>query len=285
MTRFLKSGSSIRDARWVIFGAPSDAAVSRRGGAQYAPDAIRWESLHIETYSPYLGEGLEKASFFDVGDLFFVPGDIQSSLLKIEKVTSSFVNKGKKVLMLGGDHLVSLGSVKGVLSKFSDLHVIHFDAHADLRDCYLGSEYSHATVMRRIAEHLASPRHLHQFAIRSGSRDEIEWGKRNVDLHLIDLLEPLRDVLVKLEGCPIYISLDIDVLDPSFAPGTGTPEPEGISVKDLFKALRMFNGHNVVGFDLVEISPPVDVNGVTSVLGAKIVREVLIMLGGDSVDQ
>ncbi|MDR9770893.1 agmatinase [Acetomicrobium sp.] len=285
MTRFLKSGPSFAEARWVLFGAPCDTTVSRKGGTRYAPDAVRSESHHIESYSPYLSEDLEKVSFFDMGDLFFAPGDVRGSLLKIEKMSSSLANKGKRILMLGGEHLVSLGTIRGLLSRFPDLHVLHFDAHADLRDYYQGSKYSHATVMRRVAETLASSKQLHQYAIRSGSREEIEWGWKNTDFHLIELFEPLRRLLNEIGGCSIYVSLDIDVVDPSFAPGTGTPEPGGISVSDLFRALSLLRGFNIVGFDLVEISPPNDVNAITSLLGAKIIREVLIMLGGDSVDQ
>ncbi|MEG3065520.1 agmatinase [Acetomicrobium sp.] len=205
--------------------------------------------------------------------------------MKIEKMSSSLANKGKRILMLGGEHLVSLGTIRGLLSRFPDLHVLHFGAHADLRDFYQGSKYSHATVMRRVAETLASSKQLHQYAIRSGSREEIEWGSKNTDFHLIELFEPLRRLLNEIGGCSIYVSLDIDVVDPSFAPGTGTPEPGGISVSDLFRALSLLRGFNIVGFDLVEISPPNDVNAITSLLGAKIIREVLIMLGGDSVDQ
>jgi len=285
LTRFLKSGPCFAEARWVLFGAPFDTTVSRRGGTRYAPDAIRNESHHIESYSPYWSEDLEKVSFFDMGDLFFVPGDVQGSLLKIEKVAFSLANKGKRILMLGGEHLVSLGAIRGLLSRFPDLHVFHFDAHADLRNYYQGSKYSHATVMRRVAENLASSKQLHQFAIRSGSREEIEWGSKNTDFHLIELFDPLRKLLNEIGECSIYVSLDIDVVDPSFAPGTGTPEPGGISVFDLFKSLSLLRGLNIVGFDLVEISPPNDVNDITSLLGAKIIREVLIMLGGDSVDQ
>lgn len=285
MTRFLESGFGFASAEWVMFGAPSDATVSRRGGAQYAPDVIRCESHHIESYSPSLGGDLKDVSFVDLGNVFLSPGDVQCYLTKVEKVVTSFAGKGKRILMIGGDHLVSLAGVRGVISKYSDLHVLHFDAHADLRDFYLGSRYSHATVMRRVAECLAKAKRLHQFAIRSGSKEEIEWGKRNTDLHLMQLSKPLRKVIDEIGDSPVYVSLDIDVLDPSVAPGTGTPEPNGIGVSDLFDVLRDIKGLNVVGFDLVEISPPNDVNNITSLLGAKIVREVLITLGGDSVDQ
>jgi agmatinase len=256
--------------------------VTRRHGTAQAPSVIREESRGLETYSFPLDKDLSEVDFCDIGDLNLPGDDLGRALEMIEAVSSRFYGMGRKVASFGGEHLVTLPVVRAAVKTFRDLVVIHLDAHADLRDKYHGMKYNHATVMRCIAENcLATPYSLYQFCIRSGTREEFEWGTANTSFFPGELLKPLGKCLEKIGGSPVYISIDIDAVEPAEAPGTGTPEPCGTPGREIFEALYRMKGLNVVGFDIVEVSPPHDVNNITSVLAAKMARECLIMWGGD----
>ena len=218
---FLACGAEYAQAEAVLFGAPFDGTVSYRPGSRFAPAAVRSESEGLETYSPYCGEDLTDRLLFDGGD--------------------------------GGEHLATLGAVKAVLHRYPDLHVIHFDAHTDLRDDYLGEKLSHATVMRRIWD-LTGDGRIHQFGIRSGERHEFEFAEAHTEIRKFDL-NGFEETVGKLREKPVYITIDADVLDPSVFPGTGTPEPGGAAFKDLLNAVLQFSQLNVIGCDLVELSP------------------------------
>lgn len=272
---FMGNSSDFTVCDKVILGIPMDSTTSFRPGARLAPYRIREVSEGIEEYSIYQDKSLEDINFYDAGDIVIPFGNVKESLKRIENVTREILKQGKKVFALGGEHLVSLPLINAYHDFYPDLVVIQMDAHADLRSDYLGEDFSHATVMHKIAEKLGKKR-VFQLGIRSGTKEEMEYAAENTCIYLNQLLSAAKDVKDKIGDKAVYITLDIDVLDPAFAPGTGTPEAGGFSSRELFETLAVFKGLNIVGFDLVEISPPYEQNDNTSLLGAKILREVLL---------
>lgn len=272
---FVKAIPNREQAKVVLFGAPMDYTVSFKAGSRFGPHGIRQASHGLEDYSPALDDRLSRVKFADVGDLVLPFGNVKGSLDVIYEATKEIVEAGQIPFMLGGEHLVSYPAVRAVAEKHKDLVLLHFDAHTDLRDEFFGEALSHATVIKKITEFLPS-KNIYQFGIRSGEQHEFEYAATHTHLVQDHVLEPLTQILPEIDGRPIYITLDIDVMDPAFAPGTGTQESGGISSLEMLKALRLLKGQNIVGFDLVEVSPPNDTSGITSVLGAKLVREAII---------
>ena len=178
--------------------------------------------------------------------------------------------------MLGGEHLVTLGTMRAIVKKYPDVHVIHFDAHTDLRDDYCGEEYSHATVIKQVYN-LVGDNKIHQFGIRSGEKYEFEFAKNHTNLHKFDL-KGFEKTVELLKGKPVYFTLDLDVLDPSIFCGTGTPEAGGVSFKELLDAILMLNKLNVVGCDINELSPHYDVSGTSTAVACKITREICLQI-------
>lgn len=262
-------------ARVVILGAPMDATVSFRPGARQGPQQVRQVSSGLEEYSLDLNRDLADYAYYDAGDIALPFGAIPESLRRIGQVTGEVLAGGKFPLVLGGEHLITLAVVQEAAKHHPDLAVLHFDAHADLRDEYIGEKYSHATVMRRVSE-LIGGRNIYQFGIRSGTKDEFAFARRHTNLFIHEITAPLKDTIPGLKGRPVYISLDIDVVDPAFAPGTGTAEPGGCDVREIIKAVHLLGDLNVVGFDLVEVSPVYDQSGRTALLAAKLVREAIL---------
>lgn len=260
----------------VLFGAPFDGTTSYRPGTRFASAAIRNESYGIETYSPYLDKDLTDRKIFDAGDLEFGYGNVERVLKTIEDMTNTILNDKKKPLMVGGEHLVTLGSIRAVVKHYPDLHIIHFDAHADLRDEYLGESLSHASVMRRCWE-LVGDNRIFQFGIRSGDREEFRWGKDHVFTKKFNL-EGLDRVIERLKDKPVYLTIDLDVLDPSVFPGTGTPEAGGVSFMELIDALKQVFRLNIVAMDMNELSPIYDQSGASTALACKLLRELLLQL-------
>lgn len=275
---FMGSQESYADSPVVILGVPLEATVSFRPGTRFGPQQIRNVSYGLEEYSFYQRRELAEARFHDAGDLALPLGNLTESLELIEKAARLLFGDCKKPVFLGGEHLVSLPLVKAAASKYTGLAVIHLDAHADLRPDYLSQTLSHATVMRRVAE-IIGPQNLYQFGIRSGTREEFDFARAHTNLWTEEVLGPLsqaRQLIDRLR--PVYLSIDIDVVDPAFAPGTGTPEPGGISSGELLKSVHTLKGLNIVAVDLVEVSPPNDRQDITSILAAKIVREAVLGL-------
>lgn len=272
---FIACESNFEDARAVIFGAPFDGTTSFRPGTRFGPSAIRGESDGIETYSPYQNRDLEDISVFDSGDLYFPFGNPKAVLDMIEARTQEILVADKMPVMLGGEHLVTLGAVRAMVKKYPNLHIIHFDAHADLREAYLGEQLSHASVLRRCWD-LVGDGHIHQFGIRSGERAEFDFAFAHTDFHPFNVKDVL-DVVLGLGGeVPVYVTVDLDVLDPSLFSGTGTPEAGGIFFPDLEEALLALEALNVVGFDINELSPPYDTSGVSTAVACKVLREMLL---------
>lgn len=275
---FLGCDASYEDATTVLFGAPFDSTTSYRPGARFGSRAIRAESYGLETYSPYLNLDLTTYSVFDSGDIELPMGSAELALSAIEERTEIILNDGKIPFMLGGEHLVTLGAVRAVARKFPDLHIIHFDAHADLRDDYLGVQLSHACVMRRCHEILGDQR-IYQFGIRSGDHPEFVFADAgHTKMHRFDL-DGVEELCQALRGKPVYFTLDLDVLDPSVFPGTGTPEPGGVSFLDLMRTVHtIMSDCRIVGCDMNELAPSLDPSGVSTAVACKLVREALIAL-------
>ena len=274
---FIACDAEYEDASVVLFGAGFDGTTSFRPGTRFGPSAIRNESFGIETYSPYQDKDMLDYCFFDSGDLELPFGNTDSVLADIYERSASILADGKMPFMIGGEHLVTLGSVRAVSEKFDDLHIVHFDAHADLRDDYLGQKLSHACVLRRCHE-IVGDGHIFQFGIRSGDRDEFIFADTHTEMHKFNF-DGLEDVVEKLKGKNVYLTVDLDVLDPSIFAGTGTPEAEGMSFGDLRKALTLVCSKlNIVGCDVNELSPQYDQSGVSTAVACKIIRETLLAL-------
>ncbi|MCF0128775.1 MAG: agmatinase [Pseudobutyrivibrio sp.] len=276
---FIGCDADYQDADIVIFGAPFDSTTSFRPGARFGSSAIRHESFGIETYSPYQDKDLEDFRIFDSGDLELCFGSAEAALADIEERAETILSDGKIPFLIGGEHLVTLGSVRAVAKKHPNLHVIQFDAHADLRDDYLGAKLSHACVMRRCHDLLGDGR-IHQFCIRSGERAEFRFAAEHTDMHKFSFegLSELVDKLIK-DNVPVYFTIDMDCLDPAYFCGTGTQEAGGVDWKQLLEAILTVAKANVVAFDINELSPALDSSGASTALACKTVRELLLALG------
>ena len=271
---FIGCDSDYAESRIAIFGAPFDSTTSYRPGARFASSAMRNESYGIETYSPYQDKDLLDAEIFDCGDLELCFGSPESALNDIEKMTENIISDGKLPIMIGGEHLVTLGAVRAAVKKYPDLRIVHFDAHADLRDDYLGQKLSHACVMRRCHELLGDGK-IFQFGIRSGDREEFLWGREHVYTNRFDF-SGIERIKEKTGDRPVYFTLDLDVLDPSCFCGTGTPEAGGVSYNELIKAIEKVSELNVIGLDINELSPTLDQSGASTALACKLLREILL---------
>lgn len=273
---FIGCESSYENAKIVLFGAPFDSTTSFRPGARFGSAAMRHESFGLETYSPYQDKDLTDCAVFDSGDLELCFGSAEQALADIEVRAEEILSDDKLPLLIGGEHLVTLGSVRAVFRRFPNLHILHFDAHADLRDDYLGARLSHATVLRRVWDLVGDGR-IFQFGIRSGDREEFLWGREHVFTRRFDF-KGLEETVAALQKKPVYFTLDLDVLDPSVFPGTGTPEAGGVSFLDLLGAAHKVSGLNIVGCDVNELCPAYDQSGASTAVACKVLRELLLLL-------
>lgn len=271
---FIGCESEYDDADIVLFGAPFDGTTSFRPGTRFGSKAIRTESFGIETYSPYQDKDLEDLNLYDGGDLELCFGNTERVLKDIEDCAEEIFNDSKIPAMIGGEHLVTLGSIRAAIKKYPDLHVIHFDAHTDLREDYLGETLSHATVMKRVWDLIGDGK-LYQYGIRSGERAEFYWAKEHTKLNKFNF-NGLNKAVKELEGKPVYFSIDLDVLDPAEFCGTGTPEAGGVSFMQLLEAIIEVGKLNIVGFDIVELSPSYDQSGRSTAIACKILRELIL---------
>ncbi len=279
-TKQFIGSSSREDARISIIGVPLDITTSYRPGTRFAPSTIRESSYVLEEYDLINGGDIRNVPFEDKGDLI-LHGGIEDILKEIREAVRGIIERKRIPFVIGGEHLLTLPVVETLKEK-GDFSIIVFDAHADMRDEYAGQRYSHATVMRRISEIVPEDR-IYQFGIRSGSLEEAEYYKgHRINVFYTDMfLSDKRidySVFNRFNGERVYLSVDIDVFDPAFAPGTGTPEPCGLMPFHLMSAIRALKGCSLVGFDIVEVSPPSDNSGITSILAARIIRDVLLHL-------
>ena len=275
---FLACDKEYKDADIVMFGAPFDSTTSFRPGTRFGPNAVRSESFGIETYSPYQNRDLEDINVMDSGDIELKIGDTDGVLDQIKEHAEGILSDGKIPFMIGGEHLVTLGAFRAAAEKYPDIHIVHFDAHADLREDYLGVKLSHACVLRRCWDIIGDDR-IHQFGIRSGEKAEFEFARAHTDLHPFDV-EDASAVAKEIGGTkPVYLTVDLDVLDPSVFPGTGTPEPGGVSFDALRRAVTaVCSSLNIVAVDVNELSPHYDHSGISTAAACKMIREILLAL-------
>lgn len=264
------------EARIVLFGAPYDSTTSFRPGTRFAGREIRNDSYGLEIYSPYQDLELPEDVVYDCGDLELAIGSSEQVLDQIEDTARRILKDDKLPFMIGGEHLVTLGAVQAAAEKYPDMHIIHFDAHTDLREDYLGVKLSHACVIKRCWEILGDGR-IHQFGIRSGEKAEFDWaGSGHTDLHPFRL-DGLEETIRKIGDAPVYFTVDLDVMDPSYFPGTGTPEPGGIDFLTAMAGVtEVCRSVNLIGCDVNELCPPCDPTGASTAAACKIIREMLI---------
>ncbi len=278
--QFIGCDRTFDEADVVLFGAPYDSTTSFRPGTRFGPSAMRSESFGIETYSMLQNRDIaDDARVFDSGDLELPFGAPDRALEMIEARAAEILDAGKTPFLLGGEHLVTLGAVRAVAKRHPDLRIVHFDAHADLREDYLGVRLSHACVIRRCHDILGDGR-IFQFGIRSGTRDERRFmldGRVTTELFTDATLPGVVDAIGP--GAPVYLTVDMDVLDPAEFPGTGTPEAGGLSFARLVADVRLICAKlNVVALDNVELSPALDPTGRSTALACKLLREELLAI-------
>lgn len=276
--KYIMADKSYNEGNIVMFGMPMDYTVSFRPGSRFGPNRIREASIGLEEYSVYLDRHLEELNVHDAGDMLLPFGNAGKSIDMIETFAAQLLKDGKFPVGMGGEHLVSWPVIRSMFKNYHDLAVIHIDAHADLREDYEGEILSHSTPIRKTCE-LIGPENVYSFGIRSGMREEFQYAKESgMHMSKFDVAEPLKGVLPELAGRPVYVTVDIDVLDPAFAPGTGTAEAGGISSKELLEAIHEIAGSdvNVVGFDLVEVAPAYDPSEQTAIAASKFIREMLL---------
>lgn len=273
---FIGLETSFDEAECVIFGAPMDSTTSYRPGTRFASSSMRQESFGLETYSPYQDKDLEDIKVFDGGDLELPFGNPRKALDIIKVTTKTIIKANKLPCMIGGEHLVTLGAFEAVFEKYPEIRVIHFDAHTDLRDEYLGEKLSHASVIRRIYD-LIGDNKIYQFGIRSGEREEFYFAREHTNLNKFNFTG-LSKAIAACRGYPVYFTIDLDVLDPSVFPGTGTPEAGGVTFMELLEAMIVVSELNVVAMDINELSPVYDQSGGSTAVACKVLRELLLAM-------
>jgi agmatinase len=273
-TNFISANASFEKSRGVILGCPYDGSASFRPGARFGPSAIRRASWGIETFSPYFKKDLSQCSIHDMGDLELPLGEKKISLNLIRKALAKILSGNKFPILLGGDHLITLPIIEEILKISPRLHLIHIDAHTDLREDYLGEFLSHSTVMRKVVDHLGEGR-LFQIGIRSGTEEEFRLARK---MKSIVSLQPasLSSMIKRLRNQPVYITLDLDVIDPSLLPGVGAPEPGGLSFQEFISLLKKLQALRVIGFDMVELTPDYDPTQISSITASVILREMIL---------
>ena len=275
VSTFIGCEAEYDESSIVVLGAPFDSTTSFRPGTRFASQVMRGESWGLESYSPYQDLDLYDFNIFDGGEIELPFGNSEGALALIEDFSTKVVEDGKIPAMIGGEHLVTLGAFKGVFKKYPDVHVIHFDAHADLREDYLGQKLSHATVIHRVWD-LVGDNKIFQFGIRSGEKEEFLWAKDHVYTNKFNC-NTLDYAIERVKDKPVYVTIDLDVLDPSVFPGTGTPEPGGIQFNELLNSILKLRGLNIVGFDINELSPQYDQTGASTAVACKVLREMLLV--------
>jgi agmatinase len=274
---FVSAKAPFEEGKLVILGCPYDGSASFRPGARFGPSAIRKGSWGIETYSPYLRKDLTRLSIHDMGDLELPLGEKKKSLDLIQKAIRKILSKNKFPILLGGDHLITLPILEETLKVYPNLHLLHLDAHTDLREDYLGETLSHSTVIRKVVDRLGKER-LSQIGIRSGTEEEFKLAKEMKSIVALDK-RSLGAMVNRLRNRPVYITLDLDLFDPSLLPGVGTPEPGGLTFQEFISLLKVLKPLHVIGFDIVELTPDYDPTQISSVTASVILREMILTFG------
>lgn len=278
--KFMSMDSSYEKSDLVVFGVGFDGTTSNRPGTRFASSAMRKEFDGLETYSPVLNLDMEHFNICDIGDLELSIGNTEKVLDEIYENVKILINDNKIPFMIGGEHLVTLPAFKAVYEKYNDIYVLHFDAHTDLREEYNNCKNSHATVIKRIWDIIGDDK-IFQFGIRSGTKEEFDFSLNENHTYMeVGNITTFKPIVESLAGKNIYLTIDLDVLDPSIFPGTGTPEPGGITYRELentFKILKQYN-INIVGCDIVELSPDYDNTKVSTITACKILRELSLVI-------
>ena len=281
---FMGAQRDIGQCRVSLLGVPYDGTCCFRPGARFGPSAVREDSYGIETYCPQLNLDLEEINFTDIGSLDVPLGDAKLTLDYIRDATDILLKKNLKPLIIGGEHSITSGVIKSIITDYPDLIMLQLDAHADLRDEWLGSKFSHACTMKRCLEILPSKK-IFQIGIRSGTKSEfleMNNSKRLIQHTLGKNAKSLEEALKSFKGRPIYLTFDLDWFDPSIMPGTGTPEPGGYFWGDFAAIIDVIKSHNLIGADVVELSPKLDNTGISSILAAKVIRSLIMLLDKSS---
>ncbi len=275
---FIGCESSFEESDLILFGAPFDGTSTFRPGSRFGPNKIRIDSYGLETYSPYLNKDLLDYRIHDAGDIDLIFGNTSVALDTIKSFTERVLANNKRPLMIGGEHLVTLPALRAVYEKHRDIVLLHFDAHTDLREDYMGESLSHSTVIRKAWEFLGDNR-IFQFGIRSGLKEEFIWAEREGHTFINKFgYDKLESVVSKVKDKPVYVTIDLDILDPSVFPGTGTPEPGGIDFNDMLKILKTISTLNILGADVVELAPDYDPTGVSTAVASKVIRELMLAM-------
>lgn len=275
---FIGCESSFEESDLILFGAPFDGTSTFRPGSRFGPNKIRIDSYGLETYSPYLNKDLLDYRIHDAGDIDLIFGNTSVALDTIKSFTARVLANNKRPLMIGGEHLVTLPALRAVYEKHGDIVLLHFDAHTDLREDYMGESLSHSTVIRKAWEFLGDNR-IFQFGIRSGLKEEFIWAEREGHTFINKFgYDKLESVVSKVKDKPVYVTIDLDILDPSVFPGTGTPEPGGIDFNDMLKILKTISTLNILGADVVELAPDYDPTGVSTAVASKVIRELMLAM-------
>ncbi len=277
---FMGAKRNIENCKVSLLGVPYDGTSCFRPGARFGPSAVREDSYGIETYCPQLNLDLEDINFADLGSLDVPLGDTQIMISDVQKATNLLLQNNLKPLIIGGEHSITSGVIKSIVKHYPDCIMIQLDAHADLRDEWLGNKYSHACTIKRCLEILPSKK-IFQIGIRSGTKlefAEMKYNKRLITFNSGDNLKHFEEILINFIGRPLYITFDLDWFDPSLMPGTGTPEPGGYFWKDFAAIVEILKSHNLIGADVVELSPKIDNSGISSILAAKVIRSLIMLL-------
>lgn len=262
-------------ANIIMLGLPFDGTVSYRSGSRFAPEQIRLASWGLEEYSPRFDKDINDCNFHDVGDLEFPLGNTVKSLELIKDNVKQIYNDGKRLLGIGGEHLVTYPEIVAISDVYGDdLAIVHFDAHTDLRDEYMGEKLSHSAVIKLCSRYVR-PENIKQIGIRSGMKEEWEFMKRNNTF-----IEDNNDYksLDCLLGKKVFVTVDLDVLDPSVMSGTGTPESGGMSFNELMGWFEYLKKFDIIGADVVELAPDYDTSGCSTAVATKVIRELLMIM-------
>ena len=277
---FMGAKRNIDNCTVSLLGVPYDGTSCFRPGSRFGPSAVREDSYGIETYCPQLNLDLEDIKFADVGSLDVPLGDAKLTIDYVKNGIDILLKNNLKPLIIGGEHSITTGIIKSIVTNYPELIMIQLDAHADLRDEWLGSKFSHACTMKRCLEILPS-KNIFQIGIRSGTKSEfLEMNntKRLIKHTYGENAKYLEEALKNFKGKPIYLTFDLDWFDPSVMPGTGTPEPGGYFWGDFAAIIDVIKSHNLIGADVVELSPKLDNSGISSTLAAKVIRSLIMIL-------
>ena len=263
-----------------IFGVNYDGTCSFKPGARFGPEAIRQVSSCLETYCPKLNKDLQDVTYVDFGSIIIDKNDSKSVIEKVKIATNYLIRKNISPIMIGGEHSITRGAIEALVKKYPNLILIQLDAHADLRESYLGNKYSHACTMQRCLEVLPEKK-IFQVGIRSGTKEEFKF--MHCTNQLINFMpggnaQELKKALLPYSNSPIYLTIDLDWFDPSLLAGTGTPEPGGFFWNDFEEIIKTLKEYRIVASDIVELSPEIDKSGVSSIVAAKVLRSLILSL-------